>query len=163
MLILPYVRNDGRASGVSGNRTGFGLSDCRGGGLLFADYPAVFQLDDAVAVGGVALGVGDLKDGGAAFVEALEELHDFFALGGVQVSSGFVGKNELRVLNHGARYSNKLLLSAGELIREQIFLPDDVEAIENIADQAHTLFVWDIFVGQRNFQIFEDGKIVDQV
>src|SRR6267142_3822904 len=121
MLILPYVRNDGRASGVSGNRTGPGLADCRGGGLLFAYHPAVFELDDAVAVGGVALGVGDLKDGGAAFVEALEELHDFFALRGVQVPSGLVGKNELGILNYGARYSNELLLSAGKLVREQIF------------------------------------------
>src|SRR5258707_13224828 len=92
------------------------LSDCRGGGLLFADYPAVFQLDDAVAVGGVALGVGDLKDGGAAFVEALEKLHDLFALSGVQVSRGLVGKNELGILDHGARYSNKLLLPTGSLI-----------------------------------------------
>src|SRR6267154_765899 len=106
MLILPYVRNDGRASGVSGNRTGFGLSDCRGRGLLFADHPAVFELDDAVAVGGVALGVGDLKDGGAAFVEALEKLHYFFALSGVQVAGGLVGKNELRILNHRARHAN---------------------------------------------------------
>src|SRR5437868_14368295 len=113
MLILPYVRNDGRASGVSGNRTGVGLADCRGGGLLFTDHPAVFQLDDAVAVGGVALGVGDLKDGGAAFVEALEELHDLFALRGVQVSSGLISKNELGILNNGARHANKLLLSAG--------------------------------------------------
>src|SRR5882672_6439739 len=150
MLILPYVRNDGRASGVSGNRAGFGLSDCRGGGLLLADYPAVFQLDDAVAVGGVALGVGDLKDGGAAFVEALEELHDFFALRGVQVPSGLVGENELGILNHRARYANKLLLPTGKLIWEQIFLPDDVEAIKNVADQADALFVRNVFVRERD-------------
>src|SRR6266404_2884702 len=162
MLILPYVRNDGRASGVSGNRNLFGLSD-RGGGFFFADYPAIFGLDDAVAVGGVALGVGDLKDGGATLVEALEELHDLFALRGVQVSGGLVGENELGILNHRARHSHELLLSAGKLIRKQVFLPDDVETIKNVADQAHALFVRNIFVGERDFEIFEDRKIVDQV
>jgi len=74
MLILRYVRNDGRASGVSGNRTVFGLSDCRSGGFLFANHPAIFELDDAVAEGGVALGVGDLNDGGAALVQAVNRV-----------------------------------------------------------------------------------------
>src|SRR6266853_195669 len=107
--------------------------------------------------------MGDLNDGGAAFIEPLEELHDFFALRGVQVSGGLVGENELGVLNHRARDPNKLLLSAGKLVWEQVLLPDNVEAIQNVADQAHALFVRNVFVGQWNFQIFEDSKIVDQV
>src|SRR5437899_8047480 len=105
MLTLPYVRNDGRASGVSGNRAVFGLAYGGGGSLFFADHPAVFELDDAIAEGGVAFGMGDLNDGRAAFIEALEELHDFFALRGVQVSGGPVGENELGILNHRARYA----------------------------------------------------------
>jgi len=49
------------------------------------------------------------------------------------------------------------------LVRETNLLPDDVEAIKNIADQAHTLFVRNVFVGEWNFQIFEDSKVVDHV
>src|SRR5215467_3651348 len=89
---------------------------------VFADDPAVFELDDSVAVGGVSLGVCNLDDGGAAFVEPLKELHDLFALSGVQVASGFVRENELRRHDDGAGDAYKLLLAAGELIGEEILL-----------------------------------------
>src|SRR5262249_9164641 len=89
---------------------------------FFADDPAIFELDDSVAVGGVSLGVCNLDDGGAAFVKPLEELHDLFALSGVQVAGGLVGKNELGRHDDGARDTYKLLLAAGELIGEEILL-----------------------------------------
>ena len=37
--------------------------------------------------------MGDLDDGGASFIEFFEELHDFFALGGVEIAGGLVGEN----------------------------------------------------------------------
>src|ERR1700676_3148481 len=99
MRILRYLENDGRVRIVPDKMRD--LSHAGGGGVL-TDHPAVFELDDAVAEGGVALGVGDLNDGGAALVQAFEELHDLFALRGVQVSCGLVGQNELGILNHSA-------------------------------------------------------------
>src|ERR1700688_1227345 len=105
-----------------------------GGSFFFADHPAVLELDDAMAEGGVALGVRDLNDGCAAFVQALKELHDFFALRGMQVTGGLVGENELGILNHRARHADELLLAAGKLIGEKVFLPDDIETVENVAD-----------------------------
>src|SRR5260370_33216761 len=140
----------------------FGLSDAGGGGVL-ADQPVVFELDDAVAEGGVALGMRDLNDGGAAFVQAPEELHDFFALRRVKITGGFVSQNELGILNHRAGDANELLLAAGKLIGEKVFLADNVEAVEDVADQADALLVRIVFVRKRDFEVLEDGEIVDQV
>src|SRR6266851_8322444 len=113
----------------------FGLSDA-GGGFLLADHPAVLELNNSMTIHGVALRMRDLNDGGAPVVEALEELHDFVALRGVQVAGGLVGEDELGILNDRACYTNELLLAAGKLVGEEIFFADDVEAVENVANQA---------------------------
>src|SRR6266481_4672187 len=96
----------------------FGLSDA-GGGFLLADYPAVLELNDAMTIRGVALGVRDLNDCRTGVVEALEELHDFFALRRVKITGGFVSQNELGILNHRAGHADELLLAAGKLIGEK--------------------------------------------
>src|SRR5579872_1859149 len=131
-------------------------------GFAFADDPAVFQLNDAVAVGCISLGVRYLDDRCSRLVQAFKELHDFVALFGVQVAGRLVRENQFWILNHRAGDADELLLSAGELAREQIFFADDVEFVESVANHTDTLFVRDIFVRQRNFEIFKHGEIVDQ-
>src|SRR5271154_3507618 len=81
----------------------------------------------------------------------------------MQIAGGFVSEYELGILNDRAGDTDKLLLATGKLIGEQIFFGDDVEAVENVGDQAGTLFVRNIFVGERDFQVLVDGEIVDQV
>ena len=62
-------------------------------GLLWlVDDPAVAQLDDAVAVGGVGFRMRDLDNGGAVGIQFLEELHDFLALTGVEIAGRLVGE-----------------------------------------------------------------------
>ena len=56
-----------RGSPITRRNPDGGLAD-RSGCLLFADHPAVFELDNAIAESGVALRVRDLNDGRAAFV-----------------------------------------------------------------------------------------------
>ena len=56
-----------------------------------------------------------------------------------------------------------MLLAAGELIGEEISFGDDVEAIEGITDEAGAFFLRNVFVGERDFEIFVDGEIVDEV
>src|SRR5271165_3232541 len=107
--------------------------------------------------------MGDLNDGRAGVVQACEELHDFVALRGVQIAGGFVGEDELGILDYGTGDADELLLSAGKLIGEEIFLSDNVEAVENIADQADAFFVRKIAVGEWNFEVFKDGEAVDEV
>src|SRR5258708_6237326 len=160
MRFLRQLGNEGGAPIVP--RELYSLTDA-GGGFFLADHPAVFELDDAVAEGGVALRVRDLNDRGAGVVEAFEELHDFVALRGVEIAGGLVSEDQLRILNHRARYAHELLLSAGKLVGEEVFLADDVEAIEDVADEADALLVRNIFIRKRDFEILENGEIVDQV
>src|SRR6266436_5765623 len=151
--------NDRKWAGVSGSPA----SSDAGSGFLLADYPAVLELDDAMTIHGVALGVRNLNDCRAGVVEALEELHDFIALRGVQVARRLVGEDKLGILDDRARDAHKLLLAAGKLVGEEIFFADDVEAVENVADQADAFLVRNVFVGERYFEVLEDREIVDQV
>src|ERR1700738_417187 len=160
MRILRYLENDGRVRIVPDKMRD---SSHAGGGFFLADHPAVFELDDAIAESGIAFGVRDLNDGGAAFVEALEKLHDLFTLRGMKIAGGFVRENQLGILDDRARDADKLLLTAGKLVGEEIFFADDVEAVEDVADQADALFVRHILIRERDFEIFEDRKIVNQM
>src|SRR5260370_31748959 len=143
-------------------RIGAYLSNARSG-LLFTDHPAVLELNNSMSIHGVALGVRDLNDCRTGVVEALEELHDFFALRRVKITGGFVSQNELGILNRRAGHADELLLAAGKLIGEKVFLADNVEAVEDVADQADALLVRNVFVRKRDFKVLEDGEIVDQV
>jgi hypothetical protein len=134
-----------------------------GGSGVFADDPTVFELDDPVTVGGVFLRVCNLDDGRAAFVQLLEELHDLFALRGVKIARRLIGEDELWILNDGARHPHELLLATGKLVGEKVLFPHDIEPVERVAHQAGAFLVRDILVRKRNFQIFEDRQIVDQV
>jgi hypothetical protein len=107
--------------------------------------------------------VGDLNDGGASFIEFSEELHDFFALRGVEIAGGLIGQNEFGILDDRAGDTDQLLLAAGKLAGEKIFFGNDVEAVESVADKAGAFFLGDIFVGERDFEVFVDGEIVDEM
>src|SRR5690348_5226338 len=101
-----------RSSDVDIDREGAN-SDCTftsaSNSPLGAGDPAVLELDDAIAVARVLFRVRHLNDRRALGVEALEQLHDLAALARVQVAGRLVGENQLRLGDHGARDTNKLL------------------------------------------------------
>ena len=103
---------------------------------VLTDHPTIAQLHDAVPVGRIFFGVRDLNDGRSLFIQFLEKLHDLFALRGMEIARRLVGEEKLGSLNYRPRHADQLLLSTGELIRKQIFLADNVEAIQSVADQA---------------------------
>src|SRR6266404_205506 len=129
---LPALR---RGLGSGGLRR---AGSCSGRRRL-ADHPAILQLDNAAPIRRVSLGVRDLDDRCARVIQPLEQLHDFFALRRVQISGWLIGKDELRTENHGSRHPDELLLASGKLIREEILLADNVEAVEGITNQADAL------------------------
>src|ERR1700690_942329 len=92
--------------------------------LVFPD-PTVEELDDAIAVSRVGLGVGDLDDGGALVLQSLEEFHDLLALAGVEVAGGLVRQDEFGIRHQGPRYGDELLLAARELVRIEVLLAHD--------------------------------------
>src|SRR5258708_23015883 len=127
---------------------------CAGGGVVSHD-PAVLQLNNTAPVGRISFRVCDLDDCRAGIIKPLEELHDFFTLCRMEISGRLISKDQLRAENHRARHAHKLLLAAGALAREQLFLSHNVEAIERIANQANALLVRHILVGERHFQILD--------
>src|SRR4029077_2214442 len=50
-----------------------------------------------------------------------------------------------------------------KLIGEEVFFANDVEAVEDVANEADALFVGDVFIGERDFQVLEDRQVVDEV
>src|SRR5206468_777172 len=75
--------------------------------------PAVAQLNHPLSIRCIFLRVRDLNDGHAFVIELAKQLHDFFALTGVQVSRGFVGEQKLGLGDDRSGNTNQLLLSAG--------------------------------------------------
>ena len=55
------------------------------------------------------------EDGGASLVDVMEHLEDFLGGDGVEIAGGFVGENEVGVVEQGAGDADTLLLAAGEL------------------------------------------------
>ena len=74
------------------------------------------NLDDALAVGGDVVLVGDQDDGDALAVEFLEDGHDLDAGAGIEVAGGFVGQHHGRLVDQGAGDGHPLLLAAGKLV-----------------------------------------------
>src|SRR5437667_8526922 len=126
------VRSDrGSASHLASVRSrGLCGADWRAGCGVVSHNPSVLQLNNAATVGSISLRVRDLDDGRPAVIQPLEELHDLFALCGMQISSRLVGEDQLRAKDHRARHAHKLLLAARELVGKQAFFAHDVESVE---------------------------------
>ena len=69
-------------------------------------------------------------------IELLEQLHDLAALLGVQVACRLVGQNHLRAGDDGARHGDELLLAAGQLVRVEVLLADDLKPVQHVAHDA---------------------------
>ena len=59
--------------------------------------------------------------------------------------------------------SDELLLAAGELARVEIFLADDLKAIERIGDHRLAFAAFDIAVGKRNIKVLVNREVIEQM
>ena len=112
---------------------------------------------------GIDLRVRDLDDGGSLAVEVLEEFHDLFCLGRVKISRGLIGKQQSRAMNDRAGNTYQLLLTAGKLVGIEIFLAHDAEAIERVRHHRLAFGTRDIFVGERQIDVFRNVEVIEQV
>ena len=88
-------------------------------------HAALHLVDDAGVVRGH-------DHGGAAGVDAGEQLHDAGARGGVEVSGRLVGEQDLRLVDDGAGDRDALLLTAGELVREGAAPSGEADHLEGV-------------------------------
>ncbi len=107
--------------------------------------------------------MGDLNNCGAFIIEALEQIHNHFALTGMEAAGWLIGENELGITDDGASDSDELLLTAGELVWVESFLADDLETVEDIGDHTVALGFFDVAVGKREIEVFRNGQIIEQM
>src|SRR5581483_5113052 len=69
----------------------------------------------------------------------------------------------LRIRDHRARDAHELLLTARELIRIEILLADDLEAVEDVGHHALAIFSADIPIRERNLEVLVHRQVVEQV
>ena len=74
---------------------------------------AMVQFDTAVSKAGNDRVVRDHHDGSALLMQLPQQAQDDFFIDGVEIPSGLVGKNNLRIIDEGAGDADALLLSAG--------------------------------------------------
>ena len=116
-----------------------------------------------MAVAGVMFGVGNHYNGGALFVEICQQLHYFVTIGGVEVTSRFIGEDELRVIYDGAGYCDTLLLTTRELLWVVVTAVHDLHFIQY---DFHPLFSFRSFytqVDEGKLYVFKYCQLIDQV
>src|SRR5439155_25828734 len=130
---------------------------------LFVSDPGVSQLNDAFAIRRVLLRVRHLHDGHAFIIELAKELHDFFALTGMQVSRGFIGEQKFRLGDDRPGNPDQLLLAAGKLAWVQIFFTDDPKAIEHVGHERGALAFTVAAIRQRYIEVLVNRQVIEQM
>ena len=100
-----------------------------GAGLVGDDHSVVHG-DHAAGAGGEGLVVGDHDDGLAAVGDHLEDFGHFFAVGAVEISGGFVGEDDGRLVGQGTGNGDALLLAAGEAVGFALELFEQAQLLE---------------------------------
>ena len=77
---------------------------------------AIAEADDTAGVARNVFFVGDEHNRVAGRIDILEDLHNFFAGLGIQVSCRFIGQDDRRIGNQRSRNGDALPLTAGEFI-----------------------------------------------
>ena len=75
----------------------------------------------------------------AIFVKLFEYLHDLLSLFGIQIPGRFICQYQCWPNDQCPGYAYQLLLAAGKLTGEQVFLSNDLETIKHIGNHCFTL------------------------
>ncbi len=92
------------------------------------------QLDDTVGLFGVVGGVGDHDDGDPFDVQIFQQRHDLASVCRIEISGGFVGKDQRRMAHHSPCDGDTLLLTARELLRIMVHAVTHLHPGEDITD-----------------------------
>ncbi len=111
----------------------------------------------------VVLGVRHHDDCGALGIEFAQDTHHFRAVLGIEVSRGFVGKNQFGVAHHRPRDSHALLLAARKLLRKMLGAVAQPHPFENGVDTFLALACLDVEIEQGQFHVLKHVQFVYQV
>jgi energy-coupling factor transporter ATP-binding protein EcfA2 len=122
------------------------------------------QMHFTVGELGEARIVRDHADGGAVLVQFFQQLHDCFAVAGVEVSGRLIRKQDGGRPSQRAGDSDTLLLTAGELRGIVAKAMRHADAAQRLIDAAFALGGGHAgTIGERELDIFIDGEIADQI
>ncbi len=104
---------------------------------LVAHDDALVELDDPLAHLVDHLVVVRRHDHGRArLVDAVEQLHDPDARGGVEVPGGLVGQQDRRPVDEGPCDGDALLLTAGQLVGQPVGLAVETDQLQHLGHRA---------------------------
>ncbi len=89
-------------------------------------------------------------------VQSFEKFHDLFALRGMQIACGFIGKNQRRITDYCTRYSYQLLLPTGQLTGVQILFPHYVKTIQRISNHPCSFAAFQIAIREWKIEILRN-------
>ena len=80
--------------------------------FYFGNNLTIKEVDDALGIASIALGVGHHQDGSAFLVQLGEQLHHFQTVLRVEVTCRLVSQNQLGIHHNGTGNGYTLLLTA---------------------------------------------------
>src|SRR3977135_710787 len=81
----------------------------------------------------------------------------------MQIASGLIGEDQLRVRDHGAGNADELLLAAGKLGRIEVLFPDDVKLIQRVAHDRIASGLVHVAIGEWNIEVLVNGEVVEKM
>ena len=96
-------------------------------------------------------------------IQLFEQLHNLFALRGMQVSGWLVCQNQAWIGDHRSCDGDQLLLTSGELVGIEIFLSDHLETIQAVAYNRLAFAAFDVAIRERNIEVLVNRQAIEQV
>ena len=138
--------------------------DRHGETLRHIEQPPLFQMNRLRAVARGARIVRDHDDGLARFAaERAQDFQNSLGARAVEVASGFVGDDEFRVRDDGARDGDTLLLPAGHLFRQMPRAVGEPDEFERGEDEFFSPCAVQVHEQKRKLHVFVSSKNGDEI
>src|SRR6185437_26438 len=138
--------------------------DGRCGGAPVAEDVAVFHRQHPVGVHNQARVVADAQHGGAmGDGDAVQQVDDHLAIGGVQRAGGFVGEQQLGFLGQCACDRHALLFATGKLGRAQAHAVGQADFLQRESGATSRLVAREAHVVERQLDLLERAECGEQV
>src|SRR5262245_12882444 len=124
---------------------------------------SVAHVDDAMGAGSDPLVMRYKHNGFALRVQVVDQLQHFLSGARIEISGGFIGKHQERVVDERTRNRHTLLLAARELVRavvQALAQPHQLRQLD-----AAFVVIADIFplIDQGHLDVLNDRKLRDQI
>ena len=99
--------------------------------------------------------VRDDDDGIALAVKIFKQVHDLFTGFRIEVTSGFIGQDDRRIVHQCASNSHTLALTTREFVRLMAHARSEINALKRNLCLFDPLFCWSTVVDQRQFDVVQ--------